>query len=301
MPPSLLLERSDLETLQEPLLAPDDLLEVGADIIPLAIKERLDKGFEAYWSELTNRHTFASDDEAKQEKDIALQKEYAFYNRVVGGVRAMHGRNPGAITTLLSDVDDVFGNVKEDDDKGIRVLVRPAFSLAIETLGDEIGDRLEFGLLTSKPQGTLDAELTNPTYLAGIAKKVTVNPRFMISSRGVARQNPYLDKLEDAKTDEEVWPAIFNIVDPELFTSGYDHEFEIWKRYDTKLAIIDRLVADPAPEDENRVYVCLDDRPYVELIDPTNERVMGICVANEQQDVLVRDLQREIAAAALAV
>lgn len=292
------------------------MLEVNRTIDDL--DKQLQADHDVFFDELTNQIQFESDDHRKAEKDFGLQKEHTYFNRFVTGVRNMAELNPYKMVTLLIDVDDNIGIVKSDDDGDIRVLVRPAFLLAMQVLQEELPGRLQLGLLTTKPQKSLENDSVNQSYLRGVDPNI-INSDYFISSREAELNNGWLDELSTHEVDwnnpeDAVLVAVNGVIDRKQAqkTGVSEKGLPVW--YDPKLVILNQLVQVAAeesintgelakksqtpllasvakilndPTEQKRVYVYMDDLPCADVIKPDN-RLLGIRMADIQQDIQVR-------------
>lgn len=136
--------------------------------------DRFKENLTEYWRS-TVRDEFdepLSPEEEAVALDKALHREMAFFAKVYSAGMAMSSHFPGKVT-MLFDIDNTLREPGAD-------MVRPAFTLAINLLDQELGERLEVGLLTTIPLVALDTKLGGPGYLESVRSKL--NTEYFICS-----------------------------------------------------------------------------------------------------------------------
>jgi hypothetical protein len=245
----------------------------------------ISNGFDDFFEAINAGTEFASPEEKSTARTEALERELSFIQKVTDAADEMAKRHDGSIV-MLFDVDESLRHV--DPEGTASNMVRPAFLVAANGIREQLGDRLEIGLLTTRPQASLNQELSDPKVLSGVEDMI--NPTLLISSRDAELNSPwlqYLQKCEDAGDTEALLGAVRSVIAPEFTEQAKNGEVNSTYWFDLKLAIVDHLV-EAYPD---KAFVVIDDRPFVEAIDPDSSRVIGVSVASEIQD----DFRREAA------
>lgn len=233
-------------------------------------------GFEAFWQDVAESgFQLIPQKQLETERKAALEREKAFYTKVSDAAMLMAGRQSGKVT-LLFDVDMTL----RDPDAGT---IRPAFPLVINDLTQTLGDRLEVGLVTEIMRSYLEKEL-GAHLLAGVTGRV--NPAYLISSGSEERDaQPNLKALrepEDTNDNKALLASVAGIIRPDLKESIEQGEDVPTGWFDMKLPILQHLV----DKDSDRGFVIVDDLPYVNSIDSQSDRIHGVCVATEMQNLI---------------
>lgn len=137
----------------------------------------LEQAFEIFWDGLPEQTAARLSDLDKQ---TALEHEAAFVDKVYSAVSQLAETHEGPITALF-DVNETIARNTFGRDGSMTTFVRPGFGVLVRALNQTFGERIDFGLLTSRAQSHLEEELTSPSYTQAIVGKI--NPDFVISSR----------------------------------------------------------------------------------------------------------------------
>lgn len=241
------------------------------------ITAELQDSFLPYWHELSKQNygtnTLPGNDDFRE----AFQKELRFFEKVYDAATTMGERHHGTVTVLF-DVDETLIEGE---------LVRPSFSILARHLHETLGDRVEIGLLTTKPQAHVDEEAISPTYMADLSG--LTNPDFFISSRHWEKSYPHLQTVAYGDDLDAKLAAAGDLIDPAITAETVAGRMSPNTWYHTKLAILADL-ADSCPD---RSFIFVDDLASADVIRDDHAQVAGVYVFEEMQN----DRQRLIEAA----
>jgi hypothetical protein len=227
----------------------------------------IDAAFDEMWS-ARHQSSFETPEEVAEDREAAMAREHAFADKVFGATAEVAVRT-GKPVTILFDVDETFVKKTYTNDGSSLDLVRPAFIPLIQTLDEVLADKLSIGLLTTRGQSHLDAELQNPTFLAGVKDKI--DPNYVLSARsGSPATESFPDYMYDSHED-----ARDNLGDFLNSTLIFDDDLATMRAIQkvtasrltwtgSKLPILKHLV-DTHPE---HAFVYVDDAASASVINP---------------------------------
>lgn len=215
----------------------------------------------------------ALSEEHAEDTELFVERELAFTRNVLGGLAAMAARREGSLV-LLFDVDDSIAKNRFDRDGNPKdTVIRPSFPLLMQTISQQYPDRVEVGLLTSRAQSHVDAEMASPTYLD--SAQSLLNPEFGISSRdGTAVSSEEATMLTQWSTFEDRYAAVESLLDPAKVSAEQE---PYWDWFDAKLLALDAL----AKQYPDRGFMVVDDYQFTTAIDPNHPQVHGVRVGEE--------------------
>ena len=217
--------------------------------------------------------------------DELLAREQSFFIKVFTAALVMAERQPGPVA-LLFDVDLTL--VHHGGPQGV---ARPAFALAVRELDNMLGDRLEIGLLSSRPKGDgqspgLASEAHSPTFTAGAGHKL--NPELIISSGDLERSDKTVSALVHGTDTEAQIEAAADVLDPELIDAVRRGEMTLHALYDSKLLVLQELIT----KYPDRAFVFFDDLPVAGAIVRDSPHIRGVRVHEEILDGILRPYGR---------
>jgi len=141
-----------------------------------------------------------------QERLDIASREQAFFQKVYTQTMATARQHDGPIR-LMFDVDQTISDFVDNYTGPEIRIIRPAFSLVVEMLREELGDRLQIGLLTTLPPTEVKDECLADIDPNAIAEELLIgtrlyakeNPDLMLQeiNRGAMPQETVLDNLSD--------------------------------------------------------------------------------------------------------
>ena len=223
----------------------------------------------AFWEAgMAERYKYREYDEEEDFEDRAefTARELAFASKVLGGVSTMLERHDGAITVLF-DVDETIGKLKAKPDDTHHTVTRPALAPVAQAIAETAGERVRYGLLSSRGQSYLDAEAQKRAYTAALGE--AFDPQFVVSSRdGKTVANTRARDLKNWGDTHMQLEAISHIVDPAISPDTEIH----WNWFDEKLVVLNQLHQDHPDQG----FVMVDDLEFVKAIDPDHPQVYGV-------------------------
>ena len=239
--------------------------------------EEIDQRLDDFWQNegsslyLGSRH-------APMRRELVKDRERAFATQLIGTVLEIADAHSGNIA-LMFDVDETIVAKRALAEEKER-FTRPSLDIVIGILEEALGERLEIGVLSTRSQAALDAEMQDPTYLKDIIGRV--NPRYVISSRDGAMALSFKDTLVyghgQLKKDER--EAIQGFVDPNVIETEFRGSFD---SHGIKPFVLKDLV-DSHPD---TYFVAVDDHEWVKEINPDYSRVKGVHLDGEESSFIL--------------
>ncbi|GAC1391135.1 MAG: hypothetical protein NVSMB46_02540 [Candidatus Saccharimonadales bacterium] len=234
--------------------------------------------FDYYWKTITG----SAHQEQTTGRSACLLREVTFYHKILVASQVLSEQTNNDLVFLF-DIDGTIGEIKEDTNNQINTIIRPSFPLIIRTLIDNLEPRAHIGILTTRPQESLEAELINPTYLTSV--RAFIDPQYVLSSKDATKNEMQLTTNNPQQHIHSLKELLRGVVRDELIEPTIKNENDIYDWYDTKLSIIAGLMIDH-PEQS---FVVIDDISYIDAIKTTN-RLVGINVASERQNLFLHSL-----------
>lgn len=246
------------------------------------LRDDLNAAFDSFWENIPPELYERRDEEDREER---LQSEHAFVGKVLDATASLADSHDGPVT-ILFDLDETVVKKPICRDENA-VFVRPGFGIVMNALNERYGDRVDFGILTTRGESHLQSELAQPETLPEIFAHSRINPDFVISSRAERPRSSIYDAagMEDVVTyahlgeESLALASIRKIVRPEIAAAVDEGRaldmYDLVPRgdwYDSKLAIVAHL-ADTNPD---RGFVYVDDMGFPASIDNDQPRVRGV-------------------------
>ncbi len=254
---------------QESLRAAAAVNELGAG--------RFEEEFEYYWERLARgMESLVTAEKLADLKVAALQKEISFYEKVYNGVTEAALASSAPITCLF-DIDGTIGEINDDNAADIHTLLRPALSPLIYKLAANYPERLRFGILSLRPQSSLDEELEQPTFLSPI--RPFLAPEIVKSSEYETRTDPLINTACPNEIKAEIWQQLEVVIDATLLEASRRGDIDIFDWYDPKILMLARYLE----QNPGETVIMVDDLPVAGLFNRKNSRIKGVCVSDEKQ------------------
>ncbi len=238
---------------------------------------RFEVEFEFYWKRLSSGMEYIVDGDALEVlKANSLTKEYNFYEVCNKAIKDFMQNEPPT-TFCLFDIDGTMGEIKDDSSSEIYTLLRPSVTPLISNLAISYPESLRFGLLSLRPQSSLDEEMDNPTFLAPV--RAFMDERLAFSSEVETKMDPLMRGTNDAAYLGHLLLSLEGVVEEETLCKTADGTLDIFEWYDPKL----KMIANILKFNPNAACIVVDDLPYIDAIKKTNKNVRGICVESERQ------------------
>ncbi|GAC1387644.1 MAG: hypothetical protein NVS1B7_0220 [Candidatus Saccharimonadales bacterium] len=248
------------------------------------LSPRFEVEFEYYWSSLSSgmehlvsRNTFTI------LKRQTLEKEKTFYNTVFALVDSVARTSYGEIVCLF-DIDGTLGEVKEERSDHLHTILRPSAVPLITELAVKHPEYLRFGLISNRPQRSLDEEMNNPTFLTPI--RPFMDSKLVFSSRQEERTDPLMQDAYDFDYLIDVIDSLRGLVNDTLLDQTLSGALDFREWYDPKIKMLAKL----AQESDSNSIIYVDNLPCAAVFSATNERIKGIDVSALRPLLLPEDI-----------
>lgn len=255
----------------------------GLALTPLSVETQsrsFEVGFEFFWNKLsTGMVSLVGEERLHQLKQEALLKEYSFMAKVYTATMQAAAETSNKVICLF-DIDGTIGELPEDDESAdIHTLLRPSFPILVEQLTNELKQQVSFGLLSNRSQKSLDDEMEYPSFLSPV--RALMNPLYAFSS-GEQERSDLLNGVPTQQAINCYLDSIRGIIDSNVIDKTISGEIQFHDWYDTKINTIVGLHA----KYPTTTLIVVDNFPYAACFNPVNERIRGICVREEEQQLL---------------
>jgi hypothetical protein len=207
-----------------------------------------------------------------QSPEQVIEKEKRFFIKVFALVREKAETHKGFIVVEF-DADECILETDQEAEGLNHYDTRPAFGAVMRALDEEevegkrLGQRLAVGVMTTKPQQSLEDQ---PAYLNGVPD---VQPEFLISSKELTVGIQEKGKGQDIRLIED-------IVDSQVMADAEHGVLDLsGMEYAKLLKFKEQVIAHP-----DYLFIFVDDMRAPELIRKDHPNLAGVSMASERQN-----------------